>query len=68
MALRKTFYSLFSTGSTQEDPFRHNLKIVDWGNVKTHQPKKDLPFVSFMNCFQTARIGYQHLWSFKSLL
>ena len=23
-------YSLFSTDSTQEDPFRHNWKIVDW--------------------------------------
>ena len=53
MSLRKTFYPLFSTGSTQEDPSRHNLKIVDWGNVKTHQPKKDLPFVChelFPNC------------------
>ena len=30
MSLSKTHYSLHSTGSTQEDPSRHNWKIVDW--------------------------------------
>ena len=30
VSLSKTHLSLLSTGSTQEDSFRHNLKIVDW--------------------------------------
>ena len=29
VSLSKTHSSLFSTGSTQEDPSQHNLKIVD---------------------------------------
>ena len=29
VSLSKTHYSLLSTGSTQEDPSRHNWKIVD---------------------------------------
>ena len=29
MSLSKTHLSMLSTGSTQEDPSRHNLKIVD---------------------------------------
>ena len=28
--LSKTFYIPLSTGSTQEEPFRHNQKIIDW--------------------------------------
>ena len=30
LSLSKTHLSLLSTGSTQEDPSRHNWKIVDW--------------------------------------
>ena len=30
VSLSKTHLSLLSTGSTQDDPFRHNRKIVDW--------------------------------------
>ena len=30
VSLSKTHLSLLSTDSTQEDPFRHNLKVVDW--------------------------------------
>ena len=30
MSLSKTLYPLLSTCSTQEDPSRHNLKLVDW--------------------------------------
>ena len=30
VSLSKTQLSLLSTGSTQEDPSRHNWKIVDW--------------------------------------
>ena len=30
VSLSKIHYSLFSTGSNQEDLFRHNWKIVDW--------------------------------------
>ena len=30
VSLSKTHKSLLSTGSTQEDPSRHNWKIVDW--------------------------------------
>ena len=30
VSLCKTHLSLLSTGSTQEDPSQHNLKIVDW--------------------------------------
>ena len=29
VSLSKTLYSLLSTGSTEEDLFRHNLKIAD---------------------------------------
>ena len=35
VSLSKTHLSLLSTGSTQEDPSRHNRKIVDW-DVKNH--------------------------------
>ena len=30
LSLSKTHISLLYTGSTAEDPSRHNLKIVDW--------------------------------------
>ena len=30
MSLSKTLYPLFSAGSTQKDPSRHDCKIVDW--------------------------------------
>ena len=30
VSLSKTLYLLLSTGSTQEDPSRHDCKIVDW--------------------------------------
>ena len=30
VSLSKTFYHLLRTGSTQENPSRHNWKIVDW--------------------------------------
>ena len=30
MSLSKTLYTLLSTGSTQEDLARHDLKTVDW--------------------------------------
>ena len=41
---RHCVVSLFSTGSTQEDPSRHNWKIVDW-DVKD-QIKKAIVFFS----------------------
>ena len=30
MSVSKTIYPLLSTGPIQEDPSRHDLKIVDW--------------------------------------
>ena len=30
MSLSKTLYPMLSTGSTQEDPSRHDLENVDW--------------------------------------
>ena len=30
VSFSKTLLSLLRTGSTQEDPSRHNCKIVDW--------------------------------------
>ena len=38
VSLSKTHLSLLRTGSTQEDPFRNNWKIVDWdvSLSKTH--------------------------------
>ena len=37
VALSKTLYPLLSTGSTQEDPPRHNRKIVDWDVQDPHK-------------------------------
>ena len=39
MSLSKTLYPLLSTGSTREDPFQHDWKIVDW-DVKNQNNKK----------------------------
>ena len=39
VSLSKTLYPLLSTGSSQEDPSRHNRKIVDW-DVKKKQTNK----------------------------
>ena len=38
VSLSRTHLSLLSTGSTQEDPSRHNWKIVDW-DVKNQTNK-----------------------------
>ena len=35
VSLSKPHLSVLNTGSTQEDPSRHNRKIVDW-DVKNH--------------------------------
>ena len=37
MSLSKTLYPLLITGSTQEDPSTHDLKIVDWDIIKTNK-------------------------------
>ena len=39
VSLTKTLYPLLSTGSTKEDPSRHDLKIVDW-DVKNQNKTK----------------------------
>ena len=39
-SLSKTHLSLFSNGSTKEDPSQHNRKLVDW-DVKNQIKKKD---------------------------
>ena len=40
VSLSKTHLSLLSTGSTQEDPSRHNSKIVDWDVKNQIKPTK----------------------------
>ena len=40
VSLSKTLYLLLSTGSIQEDPSRHDWKIVDWGVKNQTKPTK----------------------------
>ena len=50
--LSKTFYPLLSTGSTQEDPCRHDCKIVEcdvkYQNHQTNTPDKGGKFYSLV--------------------
>ena len=64
VSLSKTHLSLLSAGSTQEDPSRHNRKIVEWDVKKTYQTKKQnylctlvAYFANNMDPDQTAPIG-----------
>ena len=50
VSLSKTHLSMLSTGSTQEDPSRHNWKIVDW-EVK-NQIKQTKPLIIIIHQWQ----------------
>ena len=39
MSWSKTLYPLLSTGSTQEDPYRHDCQNVDFGCKESNQTK-----------------------------
>ena len=47
VSLSKTHLSLLSSGSTQEDPSRHNLKIVDWDVKNQIKQKSNSLFFRF---------------------
>ena len=58
VSLSKTHLSLLSTGSTQEDPSRHNWKIVDWdvkNQIKQNKLSSDrkLRLIRLSGCTDT---------------
>ena len=60
VSFSKTYKSLLSTGSTQEDRSRHNWKIVDWdvkNQIKqTNQPGREYSLVSKLNQISALKI------------
>ena len=50
MSLSKTIYPLLGTGSIQDDPSRHDWKIVDWGVKNLNKQNQPAYFATaFMN-------------------
>ena len=47
VSLSKTLYPLLSIDSTQEDPSRHNWKIVDW-DVKNRQKQTNICLFTYL--------------------